>query len=44
VKPLGSHLPPRSPNNWRLMTAHYLDCIINDKTPFGERRGWGAGD
>ncbi|MBZ5564964.1 MAG: Gfo/Idh/MocA family oxidoreductase [Acidobacteriia bacterium] len=25
--------PPRSPNNYDRMTAHYLDCIINDKPP-----------
>jgi len=25
--------PPRSPNNYDRMTAHYLDCIINDKQP-----------
>ena len=25
--------PPRSPNNYERMTAHYLDCIINDKPP-----------
>ncbi len=25
--------PPRSPNNYDRMTAHYLDCIINNKEP-----------
>jgi len=25
--------PPRSPNNYERMTAHFLDCIINDKPP-----------
>ena len=25
--------PPRSPNNYDRMTAHYHDCIINDKQP-----------
>lgn len=25
--------PPRSPNNYERMTAHFLDCLINDKEP-----------
>ncbi len=25
--------PPRSPNNYERMTAHFLDCIINDRSP-----------
>ncbi len=25
--------PPRHPSNYERMTAHYLDCIINDKEP-----------
>jgi predicted dehydrogenase len=25
--------PPRSPNNYERMTAHFLDCIINNKPP-----------
>ncbi|MFB3923272.1 MAG: Gfo/Idh/MocA family protein [Terriglobia bacterium] len=25
--------PPRSPNNYDRMTAHYLDCIVNDRPP-----------
>ena len=25
--------PPRSPNNYERMTAHFLDCLINDKQP-----------
>lgn len=25
--------PPRSPNNYERMTAHFLDCIINNREP-----------
>lgn len=25
--------PPRRPNNYERMTAHYLDCIVNDREP-----------
>ena len=25
--------PPRHPSNYERMTAHFLDCIINDKPP-----------
>jgi predicted dehydrogenase len=25
--------PPRRPNNYERMTTHFLDCIVNDKTP-----------
>jgi len=25
--------PPRHPNNYERMTAHFLDCLINDKEP-----------
>jgi predicted dehydrogenase len=25
--------PPRSPSNYERMTAHFLDCIINDRQP-----------
>jgi len=25
--------PPRSPNNYERMMAHFLDCLINDKEP-----------